>query len=156
MAVEIPDKLYFRIGEVCAIVGVEAHVLRSWEKEFPKVRPRKSRGGQRLYRRKDVEALLAIRELIQDEGFTLPGAKRQLSQASSAPPETLLALRKELMALLSDIRGEEESLSRQLSLKVDLGEERPAEGRGISSSAAHGERPQEDSAESLPPRRASS
>ncbi|HKX30010.1 MAG TPA: MerR family transcriptional regulator [Blastocatellia bacterium] len=75
----IPDKLFFKIGEVCEIVGVQAHVLRYWETEFPMLQPQKNRAGQRTYRRKDVEMALRIRELLYEEGFTIAGAKRKLS-----------------------------------------------------------------------------
>ena len=77
-AVAIPDKLFFKIGEVCNLVGVEAHVLRYWETEFPMLQPQKNRAGQRTYRRKDVEMALRIKELLYDEGFTIAGAKRKL------------------------------------------------------------------------------
>ncbi|QUV99551.1 MerR family transcriptional regulator [Chloracidobacterium sp. MS 40/45] len=77
--VSIPDKLYFKIGEVCEIVGVEPHVLRYWEQEFPQLAPQKSTAGQRLYRRKDVETALRIKILREDEGFTIAGAKKRLS-----------------------------------------------------------------------------
>lgn len=75
----IPDKLFFKIGEVCEIVGVQAHVLRYWETEFPTLQPQKNRSGQRTYRRKDVEMALRIKELLYEEGFTIAGAKRKLS-----------------------------------------------------------------------------
>src|SRR5215510_846370 len=75
---EIPDKLFFKIGEVCDIVGVQAHVLRYWETEFPMLQPQKNRSGQRTYRRKDVEMALRIKELLYEEGFTIAGAKRKL------------------------------------------------------------------------------
>jgi DNA-binding transcriptional MerR regulator len=75
----IPDKLFFKIGEVCDLVGVQAHVLRYWESEFPTLQPQKNRAGQRTYRRKDVEMALRIKELLYDEGFTIAGAKRRLA-----------------------------------------------------------------------------
>jgi DNA-binding transcriptional MerR regulator len=97
-AVAIPDKLFFKIGEVCQLVGVEAHVLRYWETEFPTLQPQKNRAGQRTYRRKDVEMALRIRELLYDEGFTIAGAKRKLSTEGRAgsklkvvPPNATLA-----------------------------------------------------------------
>ena len=74
----IPDKLFYKIGEVCDIVGVQAHVLRYWETEFPMLQPQKNRAGQRTYRRKDVEMALRIRDLLYGEGFTIAGAKRKL------------------------------------------------------------------------------
>ncbi len=82
--VSIPDKLYFKIGEVCEIVGVEPHVLRYWEQEFPQLAPQKSAAGQRLYRRKDVEIALRIKSLREDEGFTIAGAKKRLSAERAA------------------------------------------------------------------------
>ncbi len=75
----IPDKLFFKIGEVCEIVGVQAHVLRYWETEFSMLQPQKNRSGQRTYRRKDVEMALRIKELLYQEGFTIAGAKRRLA-----------------------------------------------------------------------------
>ena len=78
-APSIPDKLFFKIGEVCDIVGVQAHVLRYWETEFPMLQPQKNRSGQRTYRRKDVEMALRIKELLYEEGFTIAGAKRKLT-----------------------------------------------------------------------------
>ncbi|HYE72904.1 MAG TPA: MerR family transcriptional regulator [Blastocatellia bacterium] len=81
----IPDKLFFKIGEVCEIVGVQAHVLRYWESEFPTLQPQKNRAKQRTYRRKDVEMALRIKELLYDEGFTIAGAKKKLmSETRSA------------------------------------------------------------------------
>ncbi len=77
--VEIPDKLFFKIGEVCELVGVQAHVLRYWETEFPMLQPQKNPSGQRTYRRRDVEMALRIRQLLYDEGFTIAGAKRKLT-----------------------------------------------------------------------------
>jgi DNA-binding transcriptional MerR regulator len=75
----IARKLYYRIGEVCSIVGVEAHVLRYWETEFPSLAPPKNKSGQRTYRPKDIELLLTIRNLLYNEGFTIAGARRQLT-----------------------------------------------------------------------------
>ncbi|MGQ0543025.1 MAG: MerR family transcriptional regulator [Blastocatellia bacterium] len=77
-AVVIPEKIYFKIGEVCEIVGVQAHVLRYWETEFPMLSPQKNRSGQRSYRRRDVEISLRIKELLYDEMFTIAGAKKKL------------------------------------------------------------------------------
>jgi DNA-binding transcriptional MerR regulator len=79
-AVVIPEKLFFKIGEVCDIVGVQAHVLRYWESEFPMLAPQKNRAGQRTYRKRDVEMALRIKELLYDELYTIPGARKRLSQ----------------------------------------------------------------------------
>lgn len=87
--VELPDKLYFKIGEVKDIVGVKQHVLRYWESEFPTIRPQKSKTNQRLYRRKDVEAVLAIKHLLYEKKFTIEGAKKYLKKEgieASLPP----------------------------------------------------------------------
>jgi DNA-binding transcriptional MerR regulator len=77
-AVVIPEKIYFKIGEVCDLVGVQAHVLRYWETEFPMLSPQKNRSGQRSYRRRDVEIALRIKELLYEEMFTIAGAKKKL------------------------------------------------------------------------------
>lgn len=77
-AVVIPEKIYFKIGEVCELVGVQAHVLRYWETEFPMLAPQKNRSGQRSYRRKDVEMALRVKELLYDDMFTIAGAKKKL------------------------------------------------------------------------------
>jgi DNA-binding transcriptional MerR regulator len=78
----IPDKLYFRIGEVEAITEVPAYVLRYWESEFKLLRPKKNPAGQRLYRKKDVELVLRIKTLLYDERLTLEGAKKRLRSES--------------------------------------------------------------------------
>lgn len=108
----IPDKLYFRIGEVAELVGVKPHVLRYWEEEFPVLRPGKSRTQQRLYRRKDIEFLLRLKELLYDRGFTIAGARRYLRAGGDLPPDpqettdlqTMQALFKELRADLVHLR----------------------------------------------------
>lgn len=74
----LPPKLYFRIGEVAELVGVEPHVLRYWEREFRSIRPTKSAKGQRVYSRRDVENLMRVRQLLYSEGFTIAGAKKKL------------------------------------------------------------------------------
>jgi DNA-binding transcriptional MerR regulator len=86
----VPQKLYYRIGEVCRIVGVEAYVLRYWQTEFPSLAPRKNKAGQRTYRPKDIELLLAIRKLLYEDGFTIAGARKQLLRGpkAEAEPET--------------------------------------------------------------------
>jgi DNA-binding transcriptional MerR regulator len=78
VAVDIPEKLFFKIGEVCDIVGVQAHVLRYWETEFPMFSPQKNRAGQRTYRKRDVEIGLRIKELLYEELYTIAGAKKKL------------------------------------------------------------------------------
>jgi DNA-binding transcriptional MerR regulator len=83
-APQIPDKLYFRIGEVARLCSVPAYVLRFWESEFPQLKPGKSGTGQRLYRRHEVEAALRIKTLLYSEGYTIPGARQALQQESHA------------------------------------------------------------------------
>jgi DNA-binding transcriptional MerR regulator len=78
-AQSIPQKLFFKIGEVCELAGVQAHVLRYWETEFPMLAPQKNRAGQRTYRRKDVEMALRIKELLYNEQYTIAGAKKKLA-----------------------------------------------------------------------------
>jgi DNA-binding transcriptional MerR regulator len=80
----VPNKLYYKIREVCEIVGVEAHVLRFWETEFPSLTPPKSKSGQRTYRPRDIELLLRIRKLLYEEEFTIAGARKQLGSGSPA------------------------------------------------------------------------
>lgn len=78
-AVAIPEKIFFKIGEVCDLVGVQAHVLRYWESEFPMLAPQKNRAGQRVYRRRDVEIALRIKELLYEDQYTIAGAKKRLA-----------------------------------------------------------------------------
>ncbi|CAN5634951.1 hypothetical protein BH10ACI3_BH10ACI3_15570 [soil metagenome] len=88
--VVIPEKIYFKIGEVCELVGVQAHVLRYWETEFPMLSPQKNKSGQRSYRRRDVEIALRIKQLLYNEMFTIAGAKKKLqseAREGSKPKE---------------------------------------------------------------------
>jgi DNA-binding transcriptional MerR regulator len=82
---EIPDKLYFKIGEVSDLLGVEPYVLRYWETEFPVLSPKKSGTGHRLYRRKDVELLLRIKHLLYEKRFTIEGARQSLQTEARLP-----------------------------------------------------------------------
>jgi len=88
---EIPDKLYFRIGEVARLCEIPAYVLRFWESEFPQLKPNKGGTGQRLYRRRDVEMALRVKTLLKDEGYTIPGA-RQVLKSEFRQKEPLLPL----------------------------------------------------------------
>ncbi len=118
---EIPDKLYFRIGEVSHLAGVEPYVLRYWESEFPSLMPKKSGTGHRLYRRKDVEMVLELKRLLYEKRFTIEGARLYLDQNKkkatvktapvakvqgdlfgppAAPAPDLSGLRKELAEIL--------------------------------------------------------
>jgi Predicted transcriptional regulators len=88
---DIPDKLYFRIGEVSGLVGVEPYVLRYWESEFPQLSPKKSGTGHRLYRKRDVEQLLRIKHLLYDRRFTIEGARQALQEEARSPHKKRLA-----------------------------------------------------------------
>ncbi len=83
-AEHIPEKKYFRIGEVSKIVGVDTYVLRYWETEFPRIRPHRAKSKQRLYRKKDVEQLLQIKKLLHNEGYTISGARKVLKEYDRA------------------------------------------------------------------------
>jgi DNA-binding transcriptional MerR regulator len=101
---EIPNKLFFKISEVCEIVGIEPYVLRFWETEFPSLVPEKSKAGHRIYKRRDVENVLHIKELLYDRGFTIAGARKQLSKARLSKKDrdaVLLQVRKELQDILT-------------------------------------------------------
>src|SRR6266853_2940156 len=78
-AIAIPEKLFFKIGEVCELAGVQAHVLRYWESEFAMLAPQKNRAGQRVYRKRDVEIALKIKELLYEDQYTIAGAKKRLA-----------------------------------------------------------------------------
>jgi DNA-binding transcriptional MerR regulator len=104
----IPDKLFFRIGEVSRIAGVPASVLRFWENEFPRIKPRRTDTGQRIYRRSEVELILTIKHLLYDRKFTIKGARQHLkskansiTQADQKPVdgELIDKLRKELQQI---------------------------------------------------------
>ncbi|HEY3838882.1 MAG TPA: MerR family transcriptional regulator [Bryobacteraceae bacterium] len=111
---EIPNKLYFKIGEVSNLLTVEPYVLRFWETEFPKLAPKKTDKGQRMYRRKDVELLLQIKHLLYEKKYTIEGARQFLQGAAKTPPKPhvvqtqgalfggfeLPEIRKELAAIL--------------------------------------------------------
>jgi DNA-binding transcriptional MerR regulator len=106
---ELPVKLYYRIGEVAEIVGVEPHVLRYWETEFRSIRPQKSRKGQRIYSRRDVEKLLKVKDLLYTHGFTIAGARKRMREpgtelrARGPSPATRTALRQNLLSLRAEV-----------------------------------------------------
>jgi DNA-binding transcriptional MerR regulator len=114
---ELPDKLYFKIGEVAKLVGVKPYVLRYWETEFSIVRPGKTRSKHRLYRRKDVETLLEIRRLLYAERYTIEGAKRRLREGGRHAPEAPEKMPREL--LLARVREEIAALHRMLEADVE-------------------------------------
>jgi DNA-binding transcriptional MerR regulator len=111
MSSPLPDKQFFKIGEAAEIVGVKAHVLRYWESEFSTIKPLKTRGAHRMYRRADVELLCVIHKLLHQEGYTIAGARkrvRELRGEESQEPEVAeaareLSLRAELIQVRNDL-----------------------------------------------------
>jgi DNA-binding transcriptional MerR regulator len=85
---QIPNKLFFKIGEVCEITDTQPYVLRYWESEFAALAPAKNSSGQRIYRRRDIETVLRIKQLLYEEGFTIAGAKKRLEAEMSGRVET--------------------------------------------------------------------
>ena len=101
----IPDKLYFRIGEVATLCRLPAYVLRFWETEFPQLKPVKSSTGQRMYRKRDVESVLRIKQLLYEQGFTISGARQQLrSETKSDKTQTTIPFPARSAAELQQIR----------------------------------------------------
>ena len=118
----IPDKLYFRIGDVARICDLPAYVLRFWETEFPQLKPNKGGTGQRLYRRRDVELALRIKRLLYDEGYTIPGARQLLKseskQQTAAPQLSLLGPEPPANGKLQEVRRELQAIASLLSRPV--------------------------------------
>jgi DNA-binding transcriptional MerR regulator len=106
----IPDKQYFRIGEVGEIAQVQPHVLRFWETEFRALKPSKTKSNRRLYTRRDVELVLRIRDLLYEQGYTIPGARRQLQERSQGEDEERSEVPARTRALLQQIRNEVQEL----------------------------------------------
>ncbi|MCJ7774741.1 MAG: MerR family transcriptional regulator [Desulfobacterales bacterium] len=100
----IPDKLYFKIGEVSTISGLPAYVLRFWETEFSKINPKRTSSGQRLYKKSDVELILEIKHLLYDKKFTIPGAKKHLNA------KTREKKKRPLTEIVDEIRQELEEI----------------------------------------------
>ncbi len=119
-ASELPSKLFFRIGEVASLVGVEPHVLRYWEREFRSIRPTKSAKGQRVYSRKDVENLLRVRDLLYRDGFTIAGAKKRLQRSQTSAPSAQASLFVSAADAASDVGARDEA---SMETNVDLGHE---------------------------------
>ncbi len=114
MKTQIPDKLYYKIGEVSKITGVKPYVLRYWESEFKIISPTKTRSNHRLYKREDLDLILEIKNLLKDQRFTIEGAKKEIrkrqvekkrqavkTKSSGELKEVLLKIKKDLL----DLRG---------------------------------------------------
>ena len=102
--IKIPDKLYFKIGEVSKIAGLPAHVLRFWESEFKKIRPKRTDSGQRAYTKKDIEAILEIKHLLHERKYTIEGARKYLTARSETEQPLGMQLLEDLKAELKTIR----------------------------------------------------
>lgn len=105
---ELPDKLYFKVGEVSDITGIPAYVLRFWETEFAKINPKRTPSGQRLYRKTDVQLIFKIKYLLYEKRFTIKGAKQHLK--STATPQKTTRKKKDKDGFLKEIREELESI----------------------------------------------
>ncbi|MFC1827497.1 MerR family transcriptional regulator [Thermodesulfobacteriota bacterium] len=117
----IPDKLYFKIGEVKKITGVETHVLRYWESEFKIIRPQRASSKQRLYRRVDVENIFAIKKLLYEDGYTVPGARKLLT-AKKSEKESKVADKPKLpggraQTMLAELKNDLKQLQEMLKKK---------------------------------------
>jgi DNA-binding transcriptional MerR regulator len=103
-------RLYYSIGDAAKLVGVKPSVLRFWETEFPFLRPRKNKAGNRIYRPADLKRLLLVRHLLHDEGYTIAGAKKHLERAGESEQLSLWVERQSAEALLNSIRGDVRAL----------------------------------------------
>ena len=101
--INLPDKLYFKIGEVSVITSLPPYVLRFWETEFKRINPKRTSSGQRLYRKKDVETILTIKSLLYEKKFTIPGAKQYLNASAGIKP-TLHDVLEEIRSELKQLR----------------------------------------------------
>src|ERR1700734_3516430 len=120
---EIPDKLYFRIGEVSRLAGIKPYVLRFWETEFNSLGPKKSGKGHRLYRRKDVELVLEIKRLLYDKRYTIEGARKYLDSQSREPVAKASGagkLARSQPALFPDASGALETIRKELAEILQL------------------------------------
>jgi DNA-binding transcriptional MerR regulator len=115
LAQSIPDKLYYKIGEVSKITGVKPHVLRYWESEFREIKPYKSQSLQRLYRKRDIELVLRIKKLLYEDLFTIPGAKRKIKDSHNREKQTDLQFdRKTYKRIFTEIKRELKEITRSL------------------------------------------
>ena len=144
--VVIPEKIYFKIGEVCELVGVQAHVLRYWETEFSVLSPQKNKSGQRSYRRRDVEIALRIKQLLYNEMFTIAGAKKKIqseqrdgsrAKARTAPPPEPTSFGRVEAPTLFDTGYEDQQLAPQLPDTGSTFSYSPEQRDALKTVAAH-------------------
>ncbi len=115
MGETIPDKLYYKIGEVSRITGVKPHVLRYWESEFKEIKPYKSRSLQRLYRKRDIELILRIKKLLYEDMFTISGARRKIKDSADKPKQIELQFNEEdYKKILTEIKKELRGITQSL------------------------------------------
>ncbi len=114
--VAIPEKLFFKIGEVCELAGVQAHVLRYWESEFSMLAPQKNRAGQRVYRKRDVEMALRIKELLYEDQYTIAGAKKRLANELRGGGKLKVVSSDDDVSATGDFEGTDETFSKAASL----------------------------------------
>lgn len=122
MTITIPDKLYFKIGEVATMADVPTHVLRYWESEFPGIKPKRASSKQRLYRRQDVELILKIKTLLHEQGYTIAGARKLIQSGGEIPvvkEKPKQKVKKAVSEPLSKIKQELLDLQNLLDQKKD-------------------------------------
>ena len=135
-------KLFYKIGEVCKICDVPAHVLRYWETEFPRLSPNKNRSGQRIFREKDVQLVAEIKRLLYEEGYTIAGARKQLRRNGAnlrASPLFSKAGADSSRQLLAQIRGELQDLMKLLDQDLPAANRQPANRRQPARRDENGE-----------------
>jgi len=128
-AVAIPEKLFFKIGEVCELAGVQAHVLRYWESEFSMLAPQKNRAGQRVYRKRDVEMALRIKELLYEDQYTIAGAKKRLANELRGGGKLKVVASDDDVGATVDLQSTDETFSKAASLTRSAVRPRTAEER---------------------------
>ena len=120
MTIQIPDKLYFKIGEVSKLAEVAPHVLRYWESEFSDIKPKRATSRQRLYRREDVELILIIKNLLHTQGYTIAGARKLILESNQLSDLTLQNQKAESTASkLNSIKRELIDLKEQLKTRIE-------------------------------------
>ena len=117
MKTTIPDKLYFKIGEVAKLAGVPTHVLRYWESEFPGINPKRANSKQRLYRRQDVELILDIKILLHEQGYTIAGA-RKLLESGQMPAQTAEQTRPQMAKVSATLQAIKQELKELQNLLI--------------------------------------